>query len=100
MPHPRNLKLIIHLVAGKLDLRLHARTILPTLNSEEPTKIRHPNERPEVGEAELIGLLSRAACPVLHIACDVLDSALRLVRLAFGLQLLAVGHLADGFLPR
>jgi hypothetical protein len=26
-----------------------ARTILPTLTGEEPTKIRHPNERPEVG---------------------------------------------------
>jgi hypothetical protein len=47
---------------------------------------------------ELVGLFGRGACPVLHIARDVLDGALQLVRLAFRLHLLVAGHLADGFL--
>jgi hypothetical protein len=43
------------------------------------------------------GLFGHAACPVLHIAGDVLDSALRLVGLPCRLHLLVAGHLADGF---
>ena len=52
----------------------------------------------ELEEEELVGLFGRAACPVFHIACNVLDSALRPIRLAFGLQLLAADQLADGLL--